>query len=364
MKKIIFLTLLIPLCISTVFAQSPGFKIYNKTSIIKSDASKGTQVSIVRTNGSSEKVYKTPQIARYNILYRENKMLKDTVEALNNELFNNSISTQTDSLFTDQEVLEREQKIKTIKEEIERNNSSLDSLFYVYTKERINFEGASFFPGVVASQAFFDISSGNTGRTLRALGNTGINIGSNTASIYSELVSGTLAFFKVSLGAMLTRSSNSDSAKSQQAEAYQRLVSNGGNTVLNLEYPMLYAHTKNNQANLIMTLNAKGAADLPSFGTDTSKWAGSASFGLNVFGDISTKKNELTFFANLYIGGYFGTDVFRTNLGVDKNDFSFGQLSAGLVFLNNFKLSFILTSFSSEALLRNRSVIAGGQVLK
>ncbi|POY38594.1 hypothetical protein C3K47_04145 [Solitalea longa] len=142
------------------------------------------------------------------------------------------------------------------------------------------------------------------------------------------------------------------------------MIAYGGNTVLNIEYPLMYAHSSNNQYNLISRLITKGAADLPAFGTNTEKWAGRGSFGLDFYADAATSNNSLRFFFNLSASKIYGTEVFQENLGTEKSNFTFGQLTLGLIFLENFKISFVVSTFSSEAELRNKNIVAGGQVLR
>jgi hypothetical protein len=202
------------------------------------------------------------------------------------------------------------------------------------------------------------------GKRFKALGNVGVYLGDNSASIFSELISGNLGLLRVSFGSMISNSKSDSAEGVRNEQAYQRLVTYGGNTVLNLEYPLMYIHSRNNQYNLISRLIAKGAADLPAFGTSTNKWAGSGSFGIDIYGDASLSNDQLRFFFNFNTQQIYGTDIYQSNLGISNTNFSFGQLSIGLVFLENFKISFIVSTFSSEASLENRNVIVGGQVLR
>jgi hypothetical protein len=163
---------------------------------------------------------------------------------------------------------------------------------------------------------------------------------------------------------MVSNSESQDKNEEKKEEAYQRLVNYGGNTVLNFEYPLAYLHSYNNQYNFISRFISKGTADFPAFGTNTEEWAGSGALGLDFYGDASLSNNDLRFFFNFNVNKIYGTDVFKSNLAIDNNDFTFGQLSLGLVFLENFKISFIISTLSSEKSLRNRNVVAGGQVLR
>ena len=255
-----------------------------------------------------------------------------------------------------QEKLEKEKEL--VKTEIRK-----DSLWNEYIKDYLEYSPATLGFWKSRSQALFDlIYHDDKEKRFDLLTNTGFNIGNNTGSIYSELVSGHMYLFRVSLGAMVASSSSTDSIQSKQEEAFQRLTTYGGNTVLTLEYPLLYAHTKNNQAIFLSRLIAKGTADFPEFGTTSEDWAGSASFGIDLYGDIATSNNKIRFFSNLSWNQYYGTNTFQENLGLENDKFSFGQLKVGLTF-SNVSLSFIVATFSSEPTLKNRNVIAGGQVL-
>jgi hypothetical protein len=56
--------------------------------------------------------------------------------------------------------------------------------------------------------------------------------------------------------------------------------------------------------------------------------------------------------------------VFKDNLGLSQYNFNFGQITFGMVFLDNFKLSFVVSTISNDAILKNKNVIASGQVLR
>ena len=258
----------------------------------------------------------------------------------------------------------RQQKLQKEKELV-KTGIRKDSLWNEYVKEYVEYSPATLGFWKSRSQSLFDlIYHDDKEKKFDLLTNTGFNIGKNTGSIYSELVSGFMYVFRVSLGAMVASSSSTDSIQSKQEEAFQRLTTYGGNTVLTLEYPLLYAHTKNNQAIFLSRLIAKGTADFPEFGTNSDNdWAGSASFGIDLYGDIATSDNRIRFFSNLSWTKYNGSNKFKENLGLENSKFSFGQLKVGLTF-SNVSLSFIVATFSSESTLKNRNVIAGGQILR
>jgi hypothetical protein len=264
---------------------------------------------------------------------------------------------------TNQEIIKYENQLRKSKDSIRILNPVIDSLSNEYVKEYLQYSTSKILSfGPKRSRAFFDILYDNKGKRFSVLNNTGFNIGNNTGSIYSELVSGNLSILRVSLGAMISSSSSDSLSVAKEDEAYQRLVSNGGNTVLNIEYPLAYIHSPNNQFNFISRLRAKGTADFPEFGTTTEEFAGSASIGIDFYADAALTNNKLRFFGAFNYNQIYGTEEFSNNLGINNSNFSFGQLTLGLVF-NNIKLSFIVATLSSESSLENRNVIAGGQVL-
>jgi len=360
MQKTVLTTIVTLLSVISLNAQVTGFKILNKTSSIN----EADSIKITR-NGFTENVFKTIEIIEFNYL-KITKTEKETVLVnLKDELYNNSIGADNKPPFNPTTIKAKSDSIRSLRQEIKIITTQQDSLYFLYTKDYLNFKRINILKfGPIRSRAFFDMLYGDEGKRFKALGNAGINFGSNTASIYSELVSGNLGLLRVSLGSMISSNSNDSLPEGKKEEAYQRLVSYGGNTVLNFEYPLMYLHFRNNQYNLISRLVAKGTSDLPAFGTSTEKWAGSGSFGIDFYGDASLSNNQLRFFFNFNANKIYGTDVYRDNLGIANSNFTFGQLSLGLVFLENFKISFIIATFSSEESLRNKNIVVGGQVLR
>jgi hypothetical protein len=301
-------------------------------------------------------------IIEHNYLQAEQNTLIKKISDLENRLYSNSLISETK--FDKDERIRIKNSIKNSKKEVAQNKIILDSLYLEYTKDYLKHKSFSFFSfGPKRSRAFFDMVYDNSGKQFKLINESGFSISNKSGSIYSELVSGNLGIVRVSLGTTISRSSNDSITIERQEEAFQRLISNGGNTTLKVEYPIAYLHFNNNQYNLISRILAKGTADFPEFGTSTDEWAGSGSIGLDIYADASLDNNQLRFFASFNINGVFGTTTFRNNLGIDNSNFSFGQLTLGLVIAENLKLSFVLSTISSERSLRNRNGVLGGQVL-
>jgi hypothetical protein len=274
-----------------------------------------------------------------------------------------SIDFGTGSL-ADKTIKEKQEELDAIKSEIKSLEERRKLYRNEYVKEYLNYSNFTFGFWNERSHAFSEILYDTKGKTFNLINNSGFNIGSNSGSVYTELVSGQLYIFRVSLGTLVSSSSDEDIETATIDEAYQRLVTTGGNTVLKFEYPLLYSHASNNQWTIISRLIGKGTADFAEFGTKTDDWAGSGSFGLDIYADVATSNNNIRFYMNYNINKIFGTNSYIDNLGIENSDFSFGQLKLGLVFNKNISLSFVVATFSSEDSLRNRNVIAGGQILR
>lgn len=237
-----------------------------------------------------------------------------------------------------------------------------DSLYRIYMLDYVKVKRSLFF-GANRSRAFFDLMYSDVGKDFSFANTVGFNLGNNSGSLYSEIASGNLGIVRASLGLMISQSNDSDSTKAIERDAYQRLVSQGGNTVLKFEYPLYYLHSRDFRYNVISKLSSGFAADLPAFGTNTDAFAGNASMGIDLYGDLATDNNNLRFFVYSNLNIYSGTKQFQQNLGTINSNFLHGQFSVGVVVNNLVKISAVLFAFSSEPSLRNSNIIVGGQVL-
>ncbi|WP_452223228.1 hypothetical protein [Lacinutrix chionoecetis] len=358
MKLKLLFTIFISVTYSISAQNVPSFKITDNPTegkIFIAD-------SITKENGRTVlDHYETLSNIRMKRLVTAKTEQQDSYKEALSKLSQNA-SNQLD--LTDSEMKALEKTLKKTKDSISKLTPKIDSLSNEYVKEYLQYTPSTYLTfGPKRARAVFDILYDNGGKRFKILNNTGFNIGNNTGSIYSELVSGNLSVLRVSLGTMISSSSTDSLAVAKEEEAYQRLVTNGGNTVLSFEYPLAYIHSRNNQFNFVSRITARGTADFPEFGTTTEDFAGSAAIGINFYGDAALTNNKLRFFGTFNYSQIYGTNEFNNNLGIESSDFSFGQLTLGLVFNGNIKLSFIITTLSSEASLENRNVIAGGQIL-
>lgn len=282
---------------------------------------------------------------------------KDALEKLRKDLVG-SID------LTDDERLECEATISKLEASKAALASKIDELSVVFAKELIAYRRTNIFLfNPVKSRALFQTIYGDGENALKLLNNTGLSFGNQTGSVYSELISGDLAFFRLSFGAMISNSSANQNEEQVEQEAFQKLATYRGNTVLTMEWPLIYVHSRNNQFNIVSRLLTKGTADLPQFGSTTDEWAGSFSVGHHLYADAALAKNTLRIFGILNNNIVYATDEFQRNLSLNENHFSFGQLTFGMVLKENLKVSFIVATFSSEKNLTDKRMIAGGQIL-
>jgi hypothetical protein len=354
------LTFVLVLLISATLTAQVSFKLSTHQSI-------GERVQpdsiALEYNGKKKAGFLTLTSIEYDRVMTKLQPLKKRRDALMTELETNSQDTA--HLYTDEVYRRKQDSIVLLDQLISAMDEQSDSLFYECMRERVDYDKCTVFPDLLRARAVFDIVYGTNRQRFRAMGNSGVQFGGNgTASIYSEVVSGNLGLIRVGFGTMLTSDDSGNDSTAQTDQAYQRLVTNGGNTILTLEYPLLYANGFNDQLNTIVRPIVKGTADLPAFGTSTDKWAGSLMFGLDVYADAALDNNQLRFFANMSTFYIRGTSVYQSNLAIASPDFSFGQLTLGLVFLENFKISIIVATWSTQAILRDRKAVIGGQVLR
>lgn len=274
----------------------------------------------------------------------------------------------TDRKLTPAQIATLNDECKQLESDINELTETKDSLYKIYMTDYVSQDRAIFLFGPNRARAFFNLMY-DQDKTISFAQTAGLNFGENSGSIYSELVSGNMGLVRIGFGVMVSQSNESDSTQATQQDAYQRLASNGGNTVLKIEYPLIFLHSRNFQYNFVTKANYSLAADLPAFGTRTSSFAGNTSFGIESYIDVSadfdkkTKKTPFRFFTTLSINGYSGTKQFQENLGLNRSNFLYGQLSVGILIAQTIKISAVLHSFSSEHNLRGRGVIVGGQVL-
>lgn len=354
MKRTTILFFLIVISFSATSQISPGFKSSSLNNIPLDDDDTG-----------NDNIFKTRNNIMYNYELKIIEGKEKTLKREKDDLYANSIQESDSTRYTIEAINKKLDSIEKLQFELKEHYAVRDSLYNLYVREYVDYKKVFVLNfGSKRSKAFFDILYDSKGKQFKPLATSGLTFGNQAGSIFSELVSGNLGVFRVSLGTMVSNSSGENSSEEENEEAYQRLVSYGGNTVLNLEYPLAYLHSQNKKINLISRLLIKGTADLPAFGTETESWAGSGSIGIDLYVDAAVDNDDLSFFIYANTRGIFGTSEFRENLGLVNGNFSFTQLSVGFTFLENFKVSFLVATLSSEKSLRHKNVVVGGQVMK
>lgn len=354
MKRIFLLSYFIFLTFFTLQSQNaPGYKsLYNK-GMVKLDPKP--------LNGKKGKTY----FDTYNwkakqefdtLVFKKKEAITELELAIQNPKNADRIKSAVDDL---------EKRKDKLEQELEDLRDSRDNYYRKYMREFIDNSNFLFFRfGPARSRAFFDRLYGNKEDTsFKLFANTGFNIGDNSGAIYSEIVSDQLWIFRVSLLTSITSSADDNQEDARKEEAFQRLIVAGGNTALKFEYPLAMLNNNKNGINFISIAVVRGAADFEQLGTNTTDWAGNVAAGIQGHLDFATVEGKLRFFASANVLGVWGNDMFTTNLGVDKEIFSLGQLKLGLVVNDFLSLSFVVGTWSSEGTLHNKSVVAGAQLL-
>ena len=345
------------------FGQTSAIKIRTVSTPIVPEKEKNVSIAKAVAVDENEDFYKTIEIFKFNYNIGEIENLGNKLIELKNELQENSKEEDISLHLSEEEKEEKFEQIRNLEEKIGNLEKENDSLYKIYVKDYIQFRRANYGFGVRKSEAFFDLIYDDMGERFRLLTNTGFTLGENTGTLYTELITGNLGIFRTSFGAMVSSSSSEDDEISNQEEAFNRLASYGGNTVLTIEYPLLFLHTTDYQYNLMTRLIGKGTADFPEFGTTTDDFAGSLWAGIDLYGDASLSNGSMRFFGSMNLYGISGTNSFHENLAIDNSAFTFGQITLGIIIQESIKLSFVLSSLSSEEVLRNGRIIIGGQIM-
>ena len=282
----IFCLLILILPSPSVLGQASSIKIEEKTTSISSDSLRGK----VEIGGNEVAYYRTIEMSEYLALKKkESKLTARKGLAM-------------DTLYLELTPSIREKyknEIQTLNEELDNIAAQKKKLYIEYVKDYLRFKRLNIFGfGPIRSEAFYEIVYGDQSNSFKVLNTAGLNLGNNTGSVYTELASGNMWVFRVSLGAMVTNSAetgNGSGLNAKEKEALQRLQTYGGNAVLGIEYPLLFIHSKDNRFNLISRIISKGTADFPEFGTTTDDFAASGSIGVDFYGEAPLSNNSLTF---------------------------------------------------------------------
>ena len=213
------------------------------------------------------------------------------------------------------------------------------------------------------SRAFNYMAYDDTSSNIfNSLTTTSFGIIENTASLQSELISANFGILRVAAGVSV--SANTDSSSSEKDASFNSLANKGGNIFLRGENPLIYIHSQDKYFNLILGNYALLTAELPSIGTYSKEWAGSASFGFNIYGDLSSDNDAVKLFANFNPRFVFGTKSYRDNLGTSNTNFIFAQATAGIIIKNKIKIGFTFATLSNESVLTDKGVFTTGGILK
>jgi hypothetical protein len=204
-----------------------------------------------------------------------------------------------------------------------------------------------------------DLAYGENGSKGRFFSTTGVSLGFNSTSIFSEIYNDRWGPFRMGLGVMVNKSSVDSIQQAQTDESYQRLLTAGGNTVLNVDYPYAFARSKDRSFNSIGYINLRVAADLPDFGSSTDDFLFYVSPGINYYAEVSTKREVFKLFSEFSYRYFIGGDKFRDNLEVADKSFGLLKFELGIQVNNTFTISVIPRVFSGvENFRQNRTLLS------
>lgn len=298
-----------------------------------------------------------------SLIESEVKLAKDRLIEFKNKK-NSLLNDYSNLESNDSRVNFLKEEIKNIELQYDLYEDICDSLIIKKEEEHVssNYVVYNFSP--TRSKAFFNMIYDGKGKMLNTVNSAGINFGNKTGSIYSEVASGNFGLIRATIGTMLTNSSKTDSVVVKEETAYQKLASMGGNVVLNLEHPVLFLNSKGSLYTMIVRAIGKGTTDIPAFENQTTGFAGSVQGGLDVYGHVASDNGQIRAYSSISFSIVKGSKEFHDNLDIARKRLFFGQITAGVVLLDRIRVSFSLLSFGSDASIRNKKVIIGGQFVK
>jgi hypothetical protein len=176
---------------------------------------------------------------------------------------------------------------------------------------------------------------------LSALQNLNVSISTAGFSLYSEFVSDFLViggrWVRVGFGGLVSKSDTSK-AKGATSSAIQRFMAGGGNALLQVATPILFARgTTGRGADLLLVL--KLAADLPAVNADVTRFSGSVDVGVDLLGFISSVQEKFGFFGQVRLSVIAGGGDYYKNLGLSNKPFYAGTATIGVNINNAFRVS-------------------------
>jgi hypothetical protein len=347
------------LIFQTAFPQS-GFKFNNYTP---------TKIEII-PKADQEKAldekrppFQTSEGTEWNFLEWEKKNKQDSITNVYLQPLNAKATGRVGTITSPAARQAAYKVVQKLRSRISRINELQDSLYIIYVADYIRSKTCTMF-GTYRSRAFYDNYLGTDGKDFAFLKNSGFSLGNQTGSVFTEFVSGNLQMFRLSIGGMVTSSANENAEEGKQNEAFQKLITSGGNAVVRLEYPVVFFHSDNNNFNVLLRAVGRASADLPAAGTQTDSFAGSGSYGLDLYVEGATFGRNIRLFGDLYGFRLKGTDSFKDNLGIEKTAFNFAQLTVGAVVQRMLKISITTNTFSNVDALSSGRWVISVQLLK
>lgn len=235
-------------------------------------------------------------------------------------------------------------KIQEFSEELAIVNNQINlvqtnlSVFQIIEK-RFHWVGFNYNLNQVFNKIMYSDDQANT---FRSLASSGLNVGSNTGSIYSDIFSGPVSYVFLRFGSIVANSTSDDSQLAMNESAIQRLSMYGGNTSISMDYPVLWVRSKRNTVNAIFSLHTKGVGDFSPLSETDNKINAAFSWGCEVFADLSDPNKNVRLMGQLIVNRYHGSQSFADNLTFKSRDFWFNQCVLGIVIKETVKISLVL----------------------
>ena len=164
------------------------------------------------------------------------------------------------------------------------------------------------------------------------------------ASTYNEIIYDYLGPFRVSVGTLLSMASSDYDDDYEDPDymtdnAVQRFLGGGGNFVLGLAYPLLYANFQNSNTLLAdVTFYPRLSFDVPKLAAQSDLGAVNCDIGLESSVYAAGLLGNIALFGRGRLAMMNGNKAFFENLGAPNKAHYFGQVSVGIAVTSMFRI--------------------------
>jgi len=204
------------------------------------------------------------------------------------------------------------------------------------------------------AKMFFSMDGSGSDSRLMSHNFFSYNTDSEKFAIFSELFSDYFGPLRFGFGALVTGGENEANEREtlspiiqDNAEALQRFLNGGGNSVISLAYPLIQWRDAAWTRGIRILAAPKYALDIPALGSNVNRYSSNAELGLEASAHWAGHSQNIALFFQTRVGYVIGNRAFKESLRSDNN-FIVTQMNFGIAFRNTFKLSYNTHNISNN----------------